>query len=41
MPYDEERFLCRDGTALRVGVINSPFTWDGRPAVQVHVRPLD
>jgi len=40
-PPAEERFRCKDGTWRRVSVINSPFTWAGRPAVQVHVHLLD
>lgn len=34
----EERFVRKDGSFVHVEVINAPFVWRGRPAVQVAVR---
>ncbi|MEO0080774.1 MAG: PAS domain S-box protein [candidate division WOR-3 bacterium] len=39
-PLAEERFRRKDGTYVWVAVVNSPFVWQGRPAVQVVVRDI-
>lgn len=36
----EERFRRKDGSWVWVEVVNAPFTWEGRPAVQVVVRDI-
>ncbi len=36
----EERFRRRDGTYVPVEVVNAPFNWNGKPAVQVVVRDI-
>jgi PAS domain S-box-containing protein len=36
----EERFVRKDGSLVHVEVINAPFIWRGRPAVQVAVRDI-
>ena len=36
----EERFVRKDGSLVNVEVINAPFIWRGRPAVQVAVRDI-
>lgn len=33
-----ERFLRKDGTSVELAVVPAPFTWRGRPAVQVVFR---
>jgi PAS domain S-box-containing protein len=39
-PPMEEKFLRRDGTAVDVEVTAYPFTYQGKPAVQVVIRDL-
>jgi PAS domain S-box-containing protein len=36
----EERFRRKDGTYVPVEVVNAPFYWRGKPAVQVVVRDI-
>jgi PAS domain S-box-containing protein len=36
----EERFVRKDGSLVPVEVVNAPFYWQGRPAVQVVVRDI-
>jgi len=36
----EERFVRKDGSLVPVEVVNAPFYWRGRPAVQVVVRDI-
>ncbi len=37
-PLLDERFRRKDGTYIPVQVLNAPFYWQGKPAVQVIVR---
>jgi PAS domain S-box-containing protein len=36
----EERFVRRDGSLVPVEVVNAPFVWNGRPAIQVVARDI-